>query len=172
MEKLFANLSPVYSEGHRTDRAAMIPTIETNRLVLRAFRQTDIDEYAAMCADTEVMRYLSGGTPMNREDAWRHMAMILGHWQLRGYGLWAVTDMPTKGYVFSNDPKAILLPPWFGAASFRYDNDEYCRSPLRLFIASWRRSGQQPAILLNPASAGLLCGASTIESAKESRPWR
>ena len=44
----------------------MIETIETDRLVLRAFRPADIDEYGAICADAEVMKYL--GPPKTRED--------------------------------------------------------------------------------------------------------
>ena len=29
---------------------------------------------------------------MTRSEAWRNMAMVLGHWQLRGFGLWAVEE--------------------------------------------------------------------------------
>lgn len=77
----------------------MIPTIETERLLLREFKQSDIDAYTAICADPEVVKFLSSGVPMNREEAWRHMAMILGHWQLRGYGLWAVEEKETGSLV-------------------------------------------------------------------------
>jgi RimJ/RimL family protein N-acetyltransferase len=70
-------------------------TLDTERLRLRAFRQDDFETYAAICADPEVMRYLGEGKPLTRSDAWRQMAMILGHWQLRGYGLWAVEDRAT-----------------------------------------------------------------------------
>ena len=69
-------------------------TLETDRLKLRAFRNEDIDAYAEICADPEVMRFL-GGKPLNRGEAWRQMATILGHWQLRGYGLWAVEERAT-----------------------------------------------------------------------------
>jgi len=58
-------------------------TLETDRLLLRMFRETDLDAYAEMCADPEVMRFLSG-YPQSREEAWRNMAMVVGHWQLRG----------------------------------------------------------------------------------------
>ncbi|HEY8505178.1 MAG TPA: GNAT family acetyltransferase [Gemmataceae bacterium] len=67
-------------------------TLETDRLVLRMFRESDLDAYAEMCADAEVMRFLGDGRPMSRPEAWRHMAVVLGHWQLRGYGLWAVEE--------------------------------------------------------------------------------
>lgn len=66
--------------------------IETQRLLLRMFRESDLDAYAEMCGDAEVMRYINDGQPLSREEAWRHMAMVLGHWQLRGYGLWAVEE--------------------------------------------------------------------------------
>lgn len=67
------------------------PTLETERLVLRTFREGDTDAYAEMTADPEVMRFL-GGKPMSRQEAWRNMAMVLGHWHLRGFGFWAVEE--------------------------------------------------------------------------------
>ena len=66
--------------------------METERLVLRMFRETDTDPYAEMLGDPEVMRFLGGGGPMPRAEAWRNMAMVLGHWHLRGYGMWAVEE--------------------------------------------------------------------------------
>src|SRR5437763_14943692 len=66
--------------------------LETERLVLRMFCEEDFEQYAAMMCDAEVTRYLGDGAPLSREMAWRQMAMILGHWQLRGYGLWAVEE--------------------------------------------------------------------------------
>src|SRR6056297_904919 len=32
------------------------------------------------------------GGALDRETTWRHIAMMLGHWQIRGYGLFAVED--------------------------------------------------------------------------------
>ena len=64
--------------------------METERLVLRMFRESDTDAYAEMVADPEVMRFL--GKPMSRPEAWRNMAMVLGHWHLRGFGFWAVEE--------------------------------------------------------------------------------
>lgn len=73
--------------------------LETARLRLRMFRDDDLDAYARICADPEVMRYLGDGKPLTREDAWRQMAWILGHWQLRGYGLWAVEERATGALI-------------------------------------------------------------------------
>jgi RimJ/RimL family protein N-acetyltransferase len=76
-----------------------MPTLETERLILRMFRQDDLDAYAAITADVEVMRYLGDGKPLGRVDTWRQMAMILGHWQLRGYGLLALEEKATGALV-------------------------------------------------------------------------
>jgi RimJ/RimL family protein N-acetyltransferase len=73
----------------------MIPQIATQRLILREFCEADLDAYADMCGNPEVMRYIGAGKPLSRSDAWRNMAMIVGHWQLRGYGMWAVEERQT-----------------------------------------------------------------------------
>jgi RimJ/RimL family protein N-acetyltransferase len=67
----------------------MIPTLETERLLLRAWKAEDFEEHARHMADPDVMRYLTG-EPMSRSEAWRYMAGLIGHWALRGYGHWAV----------------------------------------------------------------------------------
>jgi RimJ/RimL family protein N-acetyltransferase len=67
-------------------------TLETERLTLRMLRESDLDAYAEMLADPEVMRYIGPGQTLSRPLAWRNLAMILGHWQLRGYGLWAAEE--------------------------------------------------------------------------------
>ena len=67
----------------------MIPRLETERLIMRAFRPEDFEPLASFLADPDVARYLTG-EPMARADAWRSLASSIGHWTLRGYGTWAV----------------------------------------------------------------------------------
>jgi RimJ/RimL family protein N-acetyltransferase len=67
-----------------------IPVVETERLVLRAFRNDDLDAFAAMSADAEVMRYIGPGETVDRNGTWRSMAVFNGHWSLRGFGMWAI----------------------------------------------------------------------------------
>src|SRR5258708_29165729 len=67
----------------------VIPTLETERLRLRAPRGEDLDEWAAIMADPDVARYIAPA-PMTRDEAWRSLAGALGHWALRGYGAWSV----------------------------------------------------------------------------------
>ncbi len=67
--------------------------LETERLVLRMWRAGDFEPFAEMCADEEVMRYIgAGGKTMTPPEAWRSMALFIGHWHLRGYGIWAVEE--------------------------------------------------------------------------------
>ena len=68
--------------------------LETKRLLLRQWRLSDFDAYAKICADPDVMRYI-GGKPYSETEAWRHMAMMVGHWQLLGYGHFAVEENST-----------------------------------------------------------------------------
>lgn len=70
-------------------------TLTTERLLLRPFRADDIEAYAALCADPEVMRFLGDRGVLGRDDAWRQMAMLVGHWTLRGYGIWALEERAT-----------------------------------------------------------------------------
>lgn len=74
-------------------------TLETDRLILRMLREADFNAYAEMCADPEVMRYLGDGQPMARPMAWRSLATMVGHWTLRGYGLWAAEERVSGVFV-------------------------------------------------------------------------
>ncbi len=73
----------------------MTAELQTERLKLRMWRESDLDAYADMCADPMVMRYLGAGAVLTRAEAWRSIAYFVGHWQLRGYGHWAVEEKAT-----------------------------------------------------------------------------
>src|SRR5436305_12734871 len=51
-----------------------------------------------MCADPEVMRYM-GGQTLDRDQVWRSIALFVGHWALRGYGLWAVESRADDSFI-------------------------------------------------------------------------
>jgi RimJ/RimL family protein N-acetyltransferase len=76
-----------------------IPTLMTQRLELRALHRRDFDAYAALRADPEVMRYVGGDGPWDRDRSWRHMAFLLGHWQLKNFGMWAVEHRATGAFL-------------------------------------------------------------------------
>ena len=75
------------------------PIITTERLRLRGWTPTDIDAFARLNANAEFMAYLGAGVPISRAESWRVMTMIIGHWVLRGYGLWVVEDKFTGEFV-------------------------------------------------------------------------
>lgn len=67
----------------------IVPTLETERLVLRPWREVDHELHARFCADEQAQRFIGGAC--GPEEAWRRMAVFIGHWQLRGYGPWVIT---------------------------------------------------------------------------------
>ncbi len=74
-----------------------IPTLTTERLILRPFRSGDLDAHAAMNADPRIMQYI--GEVQDRAAAFRAMCAFMGHWHLRGYGPWAVEERATGAFV-------------------------------------------------------------------------
>ena len=58
------------------------------------------------------MRYLPQGGPLPRPEAWRNMAAVLGHWELRGFGPWAVEELVSGELVGALVPFA--RPGWPG----------------------------------------------------------
>jgi RimJ/RimL family protein N-acetyltransferase len=66
-------------------------TIETERLTLRLYTLDDLDAVERMVAKAEVMKF-TGGQITKRLDAWGFIARTLGHWALRGYGMYAVVE--------------------------------------------------------------------------------
>ncbi len=67
----------------------MVPLIETTRLRLRSFGESDLDAQAVVLADPAVMRFL-GAEPHTREESWRRMLSSAGLWPMLGYGYWLV----------------------------------------------------------------------------------
>jgi len=73
--------------------------LETERLLLRWFREDDFEPFCRISADPEVMRFLGDGKPMDSMNTWRQIATFMGHWYFRGYGLWAVEEKSTGNLV-------------------------------------------------------------------------
>ena len=65
------------------------PTLETERLRLRAWRKTDRQPYFDILRQPAVFRHF-GPEPMGMEECWRRLVAAVGSWQLNGFGGWAV----------------------------------------------------------------------------------
>jgi RimJ/RimL family protein N-acetyltransferase len=87
-------------EAVRLHYAAMSLVLETRRLILRTWTIEDFEDAAAMYADPEVMRYLSvDGRPLSRYAAWQAMSSNVGHWTLRGFGMFAIVERESGTFV-------------------------------------------------------------------------
>jgi RimJ/RimL family protein N-acetyltransferase len=73
---------------------ASVPTVETERLVLRAHTVADFDASFGLWSDPEVTRHI-GGKPSTRQDVWNRLLRYAGHWALMGYGYWVVEEKAT-----------------------------------------------------------------------------
>ncbi len=85
-----------------------IPTLTTERLVLRPFRGEDLDAHAAMNADLRVMQYID--EVQDRAAAFRSMCAYIGHWYFRGYGPWAVEERATGAFI--GRAGVMRMEPW------------------------------------------------------------
>lgn len=74
----------------------MTLTLETERLILRRPREADYLPEVAFY-QTEASKFVGGPKPAHQ--VWRNIAMLMGHWEIRGYGFWAVEEKATGTYV-------------------------------------------------------------------------
>ena len=68
--------------------------IETQRLVLRTFKEDDWIDLHQLYSDPKCTQYTIQRT-LTEGESWRTMAGMIGHWQLRGYGPYAVEEKST-----------------------------------------------------------------------------
>jgi len=75
-----------------------IPTLETERLILRANRLEDLDDMVAIWSDPIVRKHFHGPA-LTREDMWTRLLRGFGMWAVMGYGTWGVEEKQTGDYV-------------------------------------------------------------------------
>jgi RimJ/RimL family protein N-acetyltransferase len=73
-------------------------TLETPRLLLRPFEERHCDSLHEMFSDEECVKYTIEQT-LAHWQTWRSLAAYLGHWQLRGYGPYAVVEKSTNAMI-------------------------------------------------------------------------
>src|SRR5215468_3357382 len=70
----------------------VIPTsLETERLTLRMFRESDWRDLHEYYGDQECTTYTSG-RPLRDYETWQKLAALVGHWELRAYGSYALEE--------------------------------------------------------------------------------
>lgn len=75
-----------------------IPRLTSDRLLLRAHTEHDLDPAAAMWSHPDVVRNI-GGRAFTRQEVWHRILRYLGHWTLRPFGYWAIEDRSTGKFI-------------------------------------------------------------------------
>ena len=68
--------------------------LETDRLLLRPFCKSDLDDLALFSSDEETMRFVSA--PLTREQVAGVIDWFMGEWNRLGYGWFAVMEKPAN----------------------------------------------------------------------------
>ncbi len=84
-------------EVGESETAASVPTVRTDRLVLRSWTAADIPAYTQMALHPEMSRYT--GSPSSEAAVWSMFAHQIGHWALNGFGMWLAHDRQTGEFV-------------------------------------------------------------------------
>lgn len=72
---------------------------ETERLILRGWRNDDLDALTAINADPEVMRFILDGSVRDRRQSAESLRRAVANWQEHGYGLFAVEVRDTGALI-------------------------------------------------------------------------
>ena len=69
--------------------------LETARLRLRAFDESDLDDLCRVTADPEVVRFIGDGHMLTREEMAASLTSIMSAFRRRGFGRWALVEKAT-----------------------------------------------------------------------------
>jgi RimJ/RimL family protein N-acetyltransferase len=100
----------------RTQAFPAAPVIETERLILRPHGPEDHDAYARLWYDPATVRFI-GGRPFTRSESWIRILRQIGHWQMQGFGFWALEDRATgefAGEAGFHDLRRDIVPAFDG----------------------------------------------------------
>lgn len=107
-----------------------VPTLTTERLLLRAITMDDWEPYAAMWADSRVTAFI-GGEPRPHDVAWKSFGQAAGMWPLFGYGNWTVRAADDGDFLgiagFSRFERGIAELEGFAEAGWVFVPDSWGR---------------------------------------------
>lgn len=75
-----------------------IPSLETDRLLLRGHCLDDFSHCAAMWGDPNVTRYILD-RPQTQEEVWSRLLRYVGHWVFVGFGYWVIVEKRTGDFI-------------------------------------------------------------------------
>jgi RimJ/RimL family protein N-acetyltransferase len=114
--------------------------LESERLLLRQFEHRDWQDLHQYFSDEKAMLFTHGHA-LSEGETWRVMCSMIGHWQVRGYGPYAVEEktsarvIGTVGFWYPNDWPSPEIK--WGLAS-HYWGQGYATEAARLVHATGR----------------------------------
>ena len=73
--------------------------LQTQRLILRDWQSSDLETFAQMNADSEVMKYFPAS--LSRQESDQLVERIEDHHKIHGFGSWAVEERSTGSFIGS-----------------------------------------------------------------------
>jgi len=102
--------------------------LETNRLIIRRIKKSDLDAFSELVALPEVMEFSLNG-PMSKEDSGHYLqTRLLDHYKKYDYGLWALIEK-----------KSDTLIGIAGLIHQEIEGDDFVELGYRLHPSYWRR---------------------------------
>ncbi len=74
-----------------------LPTLETDRLILRVPQIADLDRWADLMADEDAVRFIGGCQP--RTMVWRALMCMIGAWHETGVSMFSVVRKDTGQWI-------------------------------------------------------------------------
>lgn len=141
------------------------PVIETERLILRRWRDSDIAPNTAMLSDPPTARFITAdGKPVTEElVGWRNAAIMAGHWVLHGFGMFVVEEKSTGKFVGR-------VGPWFPPAGRALRSAGALPASFAARATRWKQHGRRLIGLLRHSSSTGSSIASTVKT-RLRRPW-
>lgn len=137
----------------------IIPELDTPRLKLIPPTIDHLVPYATLYGDSEVMLHLGG--MLDRAQIWERLTDTLGHWVLRGFGMWSVQEKASgdivgraglrypdggpgieAGWVFNRQSWGKGYATEAGAAAIAYAFDQLHRDRINAVIARTNTGSQ------------------------------
>jgi RimJ/RimL family protein N-acetyltransferase len=104
--------------------------LETDRLVLRRFTESDVDNLVELDGDPRVMRFITGGRPTPREDIQHKILpkLLRDYHRVSGRGHWAAVERSTGQFL-----------GWFELSTPEGGSDTEAELGYRLRVSGWGR---------------------------------
>ena len=111
------SLTVMSQSGNERKNMLKKPIIQTERLILRQWREEDLKPFATLNADIRVMEYFPSILSLEESDLM--MKRMQAKIEKRGWGFWAVSltaDEKFIGFIGMNDVDQVSLPAHFTPA--------------------------------------------------------